>query len=64
MMNRAAAEAYGRRTGVKFYVKNTNGGLLGGTTTREKAEEMKARFEREYKRNPWAKGIKVYIEEV
>ena len=51
-------------TGVKYHVKNTNGGLLGGTKTREQAEAMKARWEQEYKTNPWAKGVKVYIEEV
>lgn len=64
MMSRAAAVAYGKRTGVKYHVKNTNGGLLGGTKTKEQAEAMKARWEKEYRTNPWAKGVKVYIEEV
>lgn len=62
MMNRAQAEAYGKRIGCRYYVKNSNGGLLGGFKTLEAAEACKSRWEREYKNDPWAKGVRVYIE--
>lgn len=64
MMNREQAVAYGKQIGVKFYVKNSLGGLLGGCTTKEAALETKRRFEADYKTNPWNKGVTVYIEEV
>lgn len=63
MMNKEQAIAYGKRIGVKFYVMNSNGGLLGGYTTREAAEEARQRFQREYNHNPWNKGMTVRIEE-
>lgn len=63
MMNRAEAMAYGMMIGCRYYVYNENGGLLGGCTTLEAAEKMRAEFEREYKTNPWNKGMKVYIKE-
>ena len=31
MMNPNQAIAYGQQIGVKFYVRNSNGGLMGGT---------------------------------
>lgn len=64
MMNRIQAVAYGRQIGVKYYVKNSNGGLLGGFTTLAAAQKCKAENERRLKRDPWNKGLKVYIEEV
>ena len=56
MMNRAAAEAYGKQIGVRYYVKNTRGGLYGGYTTLEAAQEAKKRFETEDRKNPFTKG--------
>ena len=41
MMNREQAIAYGKRTGCRYFVKNSNGGLLGGFTTREAAESCR-----------------------
>lgn len=64
MMNREQAIAYGKRNGVKYHVKNSLGGLLGGFTTKEAAMKYQRECEREYKRNPWNKGVKVYIVEV
>jgi hypothetical protein len=66
MMNREQALAYGKKTGCKFLVKNTNGGLYGGFVDRADAEREKSRREKEIRENPWCKGenIKVYIEEV
>lgn len=61
MMNRAQAEAYGKRIVVRYYLKNTNGGLYGGYTTLEAAMEAKKRFEAEDKRNPWTKGTTKFL---
>ena len=55
-MNTAGAIAYGKRIGVRYHIYNSNGCLVGGTKTREAAEAMKARFEREDRQNPWTKG--------
>lgn len=55
-MNKEQAIAYGKRMGVKYYVKNSIGGLLGGTKTYEQAVEMKSRWEAEV-----ANDIKVFI---
>lgn len=41
MMNKKQAIAYGKKIGCKFYVKNGNGGLLGGFTTLEAAKRCK-----------------------
>ena len=62
MMTRTAAEAYGKSIGCKYYVKNSNGGLLGGFKTLEDAQQYRKKCEREYKKNPWNKTVKVYIE--
>lgn len=62
-MNLEEAIAYGRRTGVKYYVKNSLGGLLGGTKTYEQAVDMKRRHEAEMANDPFSTGIKVYIVE-
>lgn len=64
MMNLNQAIAYGKRVGVKFYVRNTNGGLMGGTKTRKQAQAMKKEFEERYKNDPFGKDLKFYIEEV
>ena len=50
--------------GVKFYVRNSNGGLMGGTKTREQAQAMKKEFEERYKNDAFNKDLKFYIEEV
>lgn len=59
MMNKEQAIAYGKRNGVKYYVKNSLGGLLGGTKTYEQAVEMKSRWEAKA-----SSGTKVFIVEV
>ena len=63
MMNLNQAVAYGKRVGVKFYVRNSNGGLMGGTKTRKQAQAMKKEFEERYKNDTFNKGLKFYIEE-
>lgn len=63
MMNKSQAVAYGQRIGCHFYVRNSNGGLLGGFVRHEDAEACKARWEKEYRADPWNKGMSVYIEE-
>ena len=64
MMSRAQAEAYGERIGCEYYVKNSNGGLLGGFITIEAAESCRRRWEREYRNDHWNNGVTVYIERV
>lgn len=65
MMNRAAAEAYGKQIGIRYRLVNTNGGLYGGYTTKEAALDAKRRFEAEDRKNPWTKGTtKFLIKEV
>ena len=61
MMTREAAIAYGKQIGVRYYVKNTVGGLYGGFKTREAAEDAKRRFEAEDKTNPWTKGTTKFL---
>lgn len=61
MMTKDQAIAYGRRTGVRFYVENSFGGLLGGFTTRERAEQCKAEWEKEYKNDPFCRGLTVTV---
>lgn len=63
MMTRAAAEAYGKRIGCKYYVMNDRGGLIGGFKNREDAEECKKRWEIETKNNPFDNTVKYYIKE-
>lgn len=64
MMNKKQAVAYGKRNGVKYYVKNSLGGLFGGTKTYEQAVEMKARWEKEAANDPFAPSdLKVFIVE-
>lgn len=64
MMNLNQAIAYGNQMGVKFCVRNSNGGLMGGTKTREQAQAMKKEFEERYKNDAFNKDLKFYIEEV
>ena len=56
MMNLNQAIAYGNQMGVKFYVRNSNGGLMGGTKTREQAQAMKKDLSAMV--TAWAKNIK------
>ena len=64
MMNKEQAIAYGKRNGVKYYVKDSLGALLGGTVTYEQAVEMKSRWEAEEANNPFAPSdLKVFIVE-
>lgn len=64
-MNKEQAIAYGKTVGVKFYVKNTNGGLIAGYTTREEAEKKAAEENEVYATHPWHKGenLKAYVTE-
>ena len=65
MMNLQQAIAYGKSIGVKYYVRNDQHCIMGGTTTLERAEAMKREFEEKDKKNPWTKGTSwFYIEEV
>ena len=56
MMNREQAIAYGKHIGVRYHIYNSRGCLVGGTKTREDAEAMKKRFEKEDRSNPWTRG--------
>lgn len=63
-MNKKQAIAYGKRNGVKYYVKNSLGGLFGGTNTYEQAVAMERRWEAEVANDPFAPSdIKVFIVE-
>lgn len=61
MMNKEAAIAYGKQIGVRYYVKTSTGGLIGGFTTLEAARECKSRWEKDDKTNPWTKGTTKFI---
>lgn len=64
MMNKEQAIAYGKRNGVKYYVKNSLGGLLGGTKTYEQAVEMKNRWAAEMANNSFApSNVEVFVVE-
>lgn len=64
-MNREQAIAYGKTVGVKFCVRNNNGGLIAGYTTREEAERKAAEENEAYATHPWYKGadLKAYVTE-
>lgn len=59
MMTRTAAEAYGKRIGCRYYVKNNRGGPIGGFKTFEAANDCKKRWEKENKTD---NTVKYYIE--
>ena len=61
MMTRTAAEADGKRIGVKYHLVSTTGGLFGGYTTLEAAQDAKRRFEAEDRKNPWTKGTTKFL---
>ncbi|MBR3873512.1 MAG: hypothetical protein IKJ26_04995 [Clostridia bacterium] len=64
-MNLAMAIEHGKRVGVRFYVMNDKNCIMGGTQTREQAEDMKLRFEAADRTNPWTKGTtRFYIKPV
>lgn len=63
MMNLVQAINYGNKIGVKYLIKNSNGGLMGGTVTYEDAIKMKKEFEKELEDDPWNKDLKIFIEE-
>ena len=65
MMNLQQAIAYGKSIGVKYYVRNDQHCIMGGTQTLEQAQAMKRRFEADDRKNPWTKGTtRFYIEEI
>lgn len=64
MMDQTQAMLYGRKKGCKYYVRNSNGGLLGGFASYKSAAECKARWEEEYRDDPWNDGVTVYIEDL
>ena len=47
---------------IKFEVKNSNGGLLGGSPTLDGAKEIARKQIEELKDDPWNKGMTVHIE--
>ena len=49
---------------IKYQIRNSNGGLLGGSSNLEGAKEIAARKIEEYKNDPLNKGIQVWIEEL
>lgn len=64
-MNLAMAIEHGKRVGVRFYVMNDKNCIMGGTQTREQAEDMKLRFEAADRTNLWTKGTtRFYIKPV
>lgn len=64
-MNKAGAIAYGKQIGVRFHIYNSYGALVGGTKTREQAEAMKKRQERENGRCPFTgETIRYEIREI
>lgn len=56
MLNLTQAIEHGKRVGVLFYVMNDKGCIMGGAQTLEQAEDMKQRFEKDDRSNPWTKG--------
>ena len=56
MMNLQQALWHGRRVGVRYYVRNSAGCIVGGAQTLEQAQAMKKRFETEERRNPFTGG--------
>jgi len=65
MLNLAQAIEHGKRVGVRFYVMNDKDCIMGGTQTLEQAEDMKRRFEKDDRTNPWTKGTtRFYIKPI
>ena len=56
MMNLQQALWHGKKIGVRYYIYNNHGCLVGGTKTLEQAKAMKRRFEMEDRRNPFTRG--------
>lgn len=50
--------------GVKYEVKNSNGGLLGGTWNLEGAKQIAEKFTNKYKNDKLNSHLKVWIEEL
>jgi hypothetical protein len=61
MMTLQGAIAYGKHIGVRWYIRNDRGCIVGGTKTREQAETMKRRFEIEDRRNPFTRGTTRFV---
>lgn len=61
MMTLQGAIAYGKHIGVRWYIRNDRGCIVGGTKTREQAEAMKLRFEIEDRRNPFTRGTTRFV---
>lgn len=67
MMNLEQAITYGKRTGVKYYVKNSSGCIFAGCITKRDALKTMRRYEAEhidYNRNRPTNPMKFHIEEV
>ena len=65
MLTLRRALQHGRAVGVRYYIKTGAGAILGGRKTKEQAEDLLRRLEREGRRNPWTKGqTRLYIEEI
>lgn len=48
---------------LKYVVRNSNGGILGGYERKSEAEEARRLWERCYTRSPLVSGVKVTIHE-
>ena len=49
---------------IKYQIRNSNGGLLGGSSNLKGAKQIAVRQIEEYKNDPWNKGMRVWIEEL
>ena len=64
MMNLNQAMNYGKKIGVKYIIKNSYGGTLGGAVHKADAEKMRDEFQKEYDNDTCNKGTKIFIVEV
>ena len=49
---------------IKYQIRNSNGGVLGGSSNLEGAKKIAVRKIEEYKNDAWNKGMQVWIEEL
>ena len=60
MMNREQAIAYGKRTGCRYFVKNSNAGLLGALP-RGSGGKLPDLLGERIPDGPWNRGLKVFV---
>lgn len=56
MMNLQQALIHGNMVGVRYYIYNSHGCLVGGTKTREQALQLKRKYEEDDRTNPFTHG--------